>query len=97
MRTSVCGLVCVKIDCKVSFRLCSKVCKDRRGFLCKASNSPRTALCLFERTGRGACRSPLVLSNVETRHCLIKLVTIGGMLVTVYAAIVLSNDWFERL
>jgi hypothetical protein len=53
-RTSVKGLVCVEIDCKVSFKPCSKVRIEERGFSCKVSNSPRIALCLFEITGGGA-------------------------------------------
>jgi hypothetical protein len=91
-RTSVSGLVCAEIDCEVSFGPCSKVRIEGRGLSCEVSNAPRIALCLFEITGGGACRSPLVPSNAEIRYCLIKPVTLGGILVTVYAAITPSHD-----
>ena len=48
------GLVCVEIDCEVSFGLCSKVRIEERGFLCEVSNSPGIALCPFEIIGGGA-------------------------------------------
>jgi hypothetical protein len=86
------GLVCVEIDCKVSFRPCSKVRIKGRGFSYKVSNSLRIALCLFEITGGSACRSPLVPSNIEIGYCLIKPITLRGILVTVYIAIALSHN-----
>jgi hypothetical protein len=92
----VSGLVCAEIDCKVCFRLCSKVCIKGRGFSCEVSNSPRIALCLFEITDGSAYRSPLVPSNAEIGYCLIKLVTLRGILVTVCAAIALSHDLSKK-
>jgi hypothetical protein len=85
-------LVCAEIDYKVSFRPCSKVRIKGKGFLCKVSNSPRIALCLFEITSSSACGLLLVPFNAEIGYCLIKPVTLGGMLVTVCAAIALLHD-----
>jgi hypothetical protein len=89
-------LVCAEIDCKVSFRPCSKVRIKGREFSCKVSNSPRIALCPFEITGSGACGLLLVPSNAEIGYCLIKSVTLGGILVTVYAAIALLHDLSKK-
>ena len=90
------GLVCAEIDYEVSFRPCSKVRIEGREFSCEVSNSPRIALCPFEITGSGACGLLLVPSNAEIGYCLIKSVTLGGILVTVCAAIAPSHDSSEN-